>query len=138
MAVNDVNDKGTLRGWARRLGAAAKRPPRQAPPPEPRRMPAEPGQQGQELLYFYLAGCSFCVRATRYLEELLEERSEFQNIPIRRIEEREQAALARSYDYYRVPCFFLNGAKLHEGAADKEDILRVLEQAHQACAQARQ
>jgi len=132
-----LSDKGHMQEWARRLRVAVKRPAadipeKEAQAAEPERAQAAPQQEGEELLYFYLAGCPFCVRATQYLEQLLEEHPEFQAIPIRRIEERREAALANSYDYYRVPCFFLNGEKLHEGAADKEDILRVLEQAQAA------
>ena len=47
-----------------------------------------------------------------YLEELIDERKE--------------EALASSYDYYYVPCFFDGNTKLHEGVASKEIIKNIM------------
>ena len=81
----------------------------------------------KELTYFYLSGCPFCYAADRMLKELESENPEFSKIPIKKIEERENAALANRYDYYYVPCFWLGEQKLHEGAASKEKLRTVLE-----------
>ncbi|HNX15158.1 MAG TPA: thioredoxin family protein [Oscillospiraceae bacterium] len=83
----------------------------------------------KELTYFYLAGCPFCRAADKMLEELETENPEFSKIPIKKIEERENAALANRYDYYYVPCFWLGTQKLHEGAAAKEKLRGILEEA---------
>ena len=79
-----------------------------------------------ELLFFMLPNCPYCRRAAQYLEELQQERPEFQSIPVREIDERVQAELANQYDYYFVPSFYLGRRKLHEGAMGKSDVLRVL------------
>lgn len=45
------------------------------------------------------------------------------------IEESRQRDYARQFGYYYVPCFYVDGVKIHEGAADKNDIIKVLESA---------
>ena len=83
----------------------------------------------KELTYFYLSGCPFCRAADRMLKELETEHPEFSKIPIKKIEERENATLAERYDYYYVPCFWIGNQKLHEGAASKEKLRAVLDKA---------
>jgi len=83
----------------------------------------------KELTYFYLAGCPFCHAADRMIQELTAENPEYAKISIKKIEERENYALADQYDYYYVPCLWLGNQKLHEGAASKEKLRAVLEKA---------
>ncbi len=83
----------------------------------------------KELTYFYLTGCPFCRAADRMLEELAAENPDFAKICVKKIEERENSALADQYDYFYVPCLWLGGQKLHEGAVSKEKLRAVLEQA---------
>lgn len=83
----------------------------------------------KELTYFYLAGCPFCRAADRMIEELEAENPEFLKVPIKKIEERENSALANQYDYFYVPCLWIDKQKLHEGAASKEKLRAVLQQA---------
>lgn len=82
-----------------------------------------------ELTYFFMQGCPYCRRADKYLAELVRENPEFSAVKIHAIDERAQKQLADSYDYFYVPCFFLGNEKLHEGAADKQQIQAVLERA---------
>ncbi len=63
---------------------------------------------------FYLNDCGYCAKAKRALEELYAEKPEYKNIPLTRIEETEQPALADQYDYYAVPSFFDGQKKLFE------------------------
>ncbi len=81
------------------------------------------------LMYFYLDGCPHCKKADKLIDSLISENPEYGKIPIQRIEEREEADLANSYDYYYVPCFFLDGVKLHEGAVTMAEIREVLDAA---------
>lgn len=83
----------------------------------------------KELIFFYLQSCPYCLAADQYLAELWQEDPSYQKIPIRKIEETEQPEIADRYDYYYVPCFWLDGVKLHEGACTKEDVRRVLDAA---------
>lgn len=81
------------------------------------------------LIYFFLPGCPFCRQAQEYWAELEREEPKYAGIQAVKINERAQADLADRFDYWLVPCFFLNGRKLHEGAADKAQIRAVLDQA---------
>ena len=79
----------------------------------------------KEILMFKLAGCPHCKLALALQEALLAERPEWREIPLRIVDEREEKALADSYDYYYVPCYYVDGVKVHEGHAEKEDVERV-------------
>ena len=68
----------------------------------------------KELIMFYLDDCGYCHRAQRALEELAAEDSAYAAVPLTRIEESQQPALADSYDYYAVPSFFIGRRKLFE------------------------
>ncbi len=80
----------------------------------------------KEITYFYLTRCPYCRKADRLIEELTAENPEFAGIKITKIEETQNAELANSFDYYYVPCLWIGDKKLHEGAATKEQIERVL------------
>ncbi len=82
----------------------------------------EPAVPDDGILYFYLSGCPYCRMADQYMEELIAENPAFADIKITKIEEREHAALAHSYDYRLVPCLWFGGKKLHEGVPSKEQI----------------
>ena len=83
----------------------------------------------KEITYFYMRGCPFCRRADDFISELIQENPAFSAVKINKIEERENSALARSYDYFYVPCLWLGGQKLHEGVPTKEKIRMCLESA---------
>ena len=78
-----------------------------------------------EILMFTLKGCPHCRLALKLQEQLLEEHPEWRDIPLRIIDEQEEKALADSYDYYYVPCYYVDGKKVHEGHAEREDIEQV-------------
>lgn len=77
---------------------------------------------------FYLKSCPYCKRAMKYLEELREENPLYAQLELEMIEEKEQAALADTFDYYYVPTFYYKDEKLFEGAMKKEDVQKVLQQ----------
>lgn len=81
----------------------------------------------KELTYFKLKNCPYCRQAEKWLSELMDENPAYKDIPINYINENEQVELADSYDYYYVPSFFSGDTKLHEGAATKEAIKKVLD-----------
>ena len=83
----------------------------------------------QKLTLFVLNGCPYCRQAKAWLAELVAENPAYAAVPIEEIEEREQKALADSYDYYYVPTFYVGGVKAHEGAASKDIVERVLRSA---------
>ena len=67
---------------------------------------------------FYLQNCPYCKKAFRIWEEIKSE-GKYSGIELELHEEREEAELANSFDYYYVPCFYYNNDKLHEGAIDE-------------------
>lgn len=83
----------------------------------------------KSLIYFKLKNCPYCKRADKLLSELLEENPEYRKIEIKIVDESSESKLANSYDYYYVPAFFSEDKKLHEGVADKEKIVAVLDYA---------
>ena len=68
----------------------------------------------REIVIFYLAGCPYCHNARRAVAELLRENPAYGALTLRWIEEDQEPTLADSYDYYRVPSLFYEGAKLYE------------------------
>ena len=68
----------------------------------------------KELTMFYLDDCGYCAKARQALDELLQENPAYAAIPLRRIEESREPALADTYDYYAVPSFFIGKEKLFE------------------------
>ncbi len=83
----------------------------------------------KELTYFYLEGCPYCRKADEMIACITQDDPRLAAVPIRRIEEREQAALADQYDYYYVPCLYLDGEKLLEGDPTEAEIRAALEAA---------
>ena len=83
----------------------------------------------KDLTMFYLESCPYCKRARSYMEELKQESSKYAEIPIKMVEERQQKELADSFDYYYVPCYYINGKKFAEGSIDKEGVKKVFDAA---------
>ena len=69
-----------------------------------------------KLTAFILPRCPYCLQARELIAELCAERPEFSSVEIEFIDEAKNAALAESYDYYRVPSFFLGTEKLYEAS----------------------
>ena len=68
----------------------------------------------KEVLMFYLDSCGYCNKARRALDELYAENPAYREIPLTLVEESEQPELADRYDYYAVPCFYVDGEKVFE------------------------
>lgn len=83
----------------------------------------------KDITMFYLESCPYCKRARAYMEELKRENPAYANIPVTMVEERQQKALADSYDYYYVPCYYVDGQKVAEGSIDKAGVKEVFDKA---------
>lgn len=80
--------------------------------------------------FFHLRQCPHCKKTIKLLEELKREELRFRELPIRMIEEAEEAEYADSKDYYYVPTIFIGDEKVHEGKLEDKEVLRhLLEQA---------
>ncbi len=83
----------------------------------------------KKITYFYLPFCPYCREADQYLEEVICENERFKELEIVRINESKETKIANSYDYYYVPCFWLEQQKVHEGPITKEKIKEILSMA---------
>ena len=79
----------------------------------------------KKIQLFYLEYCPHCKKTRADLNELLKE-EQFSGLSIEMIEESIQKELADQYDYYYVPCFYVDGIKVKEGALSRKDVEDVL------------
>ncbi|MDR1600936.1 MAG: thioredoxin family protein [Tannerella sp.] len=77
---------------------------------------------------FYLKSCPYCHKALSYIDEL-KKQDAFKNLEIEMIEESEEPDVADQYDYFYVPTCYVDGIKVHEGAATFEEIEAVFRKA---------
>ena len=78
---------------------------------------------------FTLKYCGYCRRALQLIEAVQAGHAELSQVPIHIIDEGEQRELARQYDYFFVPTFYIDGVKIHEGPVDQDRVLAILRQA---------
>ena len=76
----------------------------------------------KKITYFYLANCPHCRHCNQLIDEIIAEEPKYAAVEFDRIEESKQSALAESYDYWYVPCFFIGQEKLMEGVPSKEKV----------------
>ena len=53
----------------------------------------------------------------------------YKSLAIEKIDENVRPDIAEKYDYYYIPTFYVDGEKLHEGAASLEIVKRVFDAA---------
>lgn len=78
---------------------------------------------------FYLRNCPYCKKAMTYIEECKAADPELKDLQIEMIEESECPDVADKYDYYYVPCFYIDGKKVHEGGIYPDEMKDVLRKA---------
>lgn len=83
----------------------------------------------KKVLMFMMATCPYCQKAIAITAKLLLQ-DPYKDIEIEMIDETVYPDIANKYDYFYVPTYYVDGKKLHEGAADEENIKAVL---HAAC-----
>jgi hypothetical protein len=64
------------------------------------------------------------------MEELKKENPKYEDVEIKIIDEEREPDIAKKYDYYYVPTYYIGSTKVHEGAASKEIINKVFEKAY--------
>ena len=77
---------------------------------------------------FMFAACPYCNKAIGIQQKLLKQ-EKYGDVEIEMIDEKKQPDIANKYDYFYVPTYFIDGKKLHEGAADEENIKAVFDAA---------
>jgi thioredoxin 1 len=78
---------------------------------------------------FILKSCPYCRSALAWMDELKKENPHYASIDINIIDEGEHPEIADNYDYYYVPTYYIDGTKVHEGAASKEIVKSVFDKA---------
>lgn len=73
--------------------------------------------------------CPYCKRALHWMEELKQENPEYAKVDIKIIDEEREPDVAKQYDYYYVPTYYVDGVKIHEGVPSKEIVQNIYEQA---------
>jgi len=83
----------------------------------------------KKVLMFIMQTCPHCRNALQWMKELQAENPVYSKIEVSLIDENKQPDIANQYDYYYVPCYFIDDRKVHEGVASKEIVRQVLDQA---------
>ena len=83
----------------------------------------------KKITMFIIDSCPYCKAALRMMDDLFAENPEYLSLEIEKIDENVHPDIARKYDYYYVPTFFIGDRKLHEGVATTKKIRRVFDAA---------
>ena len=75
---------------------------------------------------FHFVGCPYCRAAENWIAEVIQEHPELAAVEIERIDEHRHPEIANQYDYWYVPTFYVDGQKVHEGAASKAIVKQTL------------
>ena len=75
----------------------------------------------KEVKLFIIKSCPYCRRALELIDKY-----PFNDAKLIIIDENEDRQLADAYDYYYVPSFYLNDAKIHEGAIDEGEFIELV------------
>jgi len=78
---------------------------------------------------FITSWCPYCKKAFSLMEELKKTNPEYSNIQVTVIDEELQPEIAKQYDYYYVPTYYVDGIKVHEGVPSEDIIRMVFEEA---------
>lgn len=83
----------------------------------------------KKITMFTMASCPFCRMAHRWMDAVIAEHPEYKDIEIEIIDEVRHPEIANRYDYWYVPTYYIDGEKVHEGAATKKKIKKVYDKA---------
>lgn len=73
--------------------------------------------------------CPYCKQALSFAEDLKKENPKYAKVEVKIIDEERQPEIAKQYDYYYVPTYYVDKIKVHEGVPSKDIIRRVFEEA---------
>ena len=83
----------------------------------------------KQILMMIQESCPYCRKARKFMEELQVENPKYAELDIRMVDENIEVDFANSLDYYYVPTYYVDGKKVHEGAASRENVRAVLDAA---------
>ena len=73
--------------------------------------------------------CPHCKRAINWIDEVKQENPKYQEIKVEIIDEEKTPSIAKQYDYYYVPTYFVGTRKAFEGGTTTEIVRKVFEEA---------
>ena len=83
----------------------------------------------KKITMFTMESCPYCKSARKWMKEVLESDVKYAQINLTVIDEIKEPGLAAKFDYYYVPTYYINEAKVHEGAASFEIVKKVFDDA---------
>ncbi|MBU3179942.1 glutaredoxin family protein [Clostridium psychrophilum] len=78
---------------------------------------------------FVTSWCPYCKQAYSMMKKLKNDNPEYAAIEVKIIDEELHPEIAKQYDYYYVPTYFVNEVKIHEGVPSIEIIRNVFNEA---------
>ena len=83
----------------------------------------------KKITMFMMASCPHCIRARKWMDEVLKSDAKYAKIPLTVIDENKNPDLAAKFDYYYVPTYYIDDVKVHEGAASFDIVKKVFDDA---------
>jgi glutaredoxin len=83
----------------------------------------------KDVLMFITAWCPYCQKALAMIDQVRDENDAYKDVAITIIDEEKEKKYADQFDYWRVPTFYVDGVKVHEGAATLDCIRNVFKKA---------
>ncbi|MBA5851386.1 thioredoxin family protein [Clostridium sp. cel8] len=83
----------------------------------------------KQVYMFITSWCPYCSQALNWMNELKDENPEYSKVNIKIIDEEKNPEIAKLFDYYYVPTYFIDKKKVHEGVPSKEIIRKVFKEA---------
>lgn len=81
------------------------------------------------IMMFITSWCPYCTQATSWIDDLKKENPKYADIEVKIIDEELKPEIAKQYDYYYVPTYYVGGVKIHEGATSKNMLIDAFKEA---------
>lgn len=81
----------------------------------------------KQITMFETGWCPYCRKAHTLMNELIKDNPLYQNLNINVVDEELHPEVAKQFDYYYVPTYYVNSIKIHEGVPTKESIKAVFD-----------
>ena len=83
----------------------------------------------QDITVLITDWCPHCKRAINWIDEVKHENPKYKEVKVEIIDEEKTPEMAKQYDYYYVPTYFVGTRKAFEGGTTKEIVRKVFEEA---------
>ncbi|MCL1793047.1 MAG: thioredoxin family protein [Oscillospiraceae bacterium] len=83
----------------------------------------------KKILMFTMDTCPYCKSAHKWMDEILKSDARYKAIPLTIVDENKNPEISAKYDYSYVPTYYLDGEKVHDGAASFEIVKKIFDAA---------